>query len=94
LRSWRGDYNIHFDTITMRLLIQRIQKAEITINSSIKKSINQWIIVYLWVHKEDTIEKVNKAIERTLHINIFENETGKLKISSIVDWPVNIHLEL
>lgn len=39
------------------------------------------MIVYLWIHKEDTAEQLPKAIERTLNINIFENEEKKLKNS-------------
>jgi len=73
----------------MRLHIQRIHDATITIDHKEKRSIQRWIIVYIWIHKDDSSEQLPKAIERTLNINIFENEDGKLKKSlSSIHWDI------
>lgn len=65
----------------MKLLIQRVHYATITIDHGEQHTIGNGIIVYIWIWKEDTIESIPKAIERTLNINIFTNKDNKLKDS-------------
>ncbi len=75
----------------MKLLIQRIHDATITIDHDEQRSCGRWIIVYIWISKEDTWDFIPKAIERTLNINLFENEDGKLKNSvNATNWDILI----
>lgn len=68
----------------MRLLIQRVDYAEVVINGTEKRGINKGLLVYVGIKKDETVNSVDKAVDRLLKLGFFENEEGKLK-KSIVD---------
>ncbi|WP_068268618.1 D-aminoacyl-tRNA deacylase [Caviibacter abscessus] len=68
----------------MRLLIQRVDYADILINNTEKRNIKKGLLVYVGVKKEESQDRVLKAVDKLLKLGFFENEEGKLK-KSIVD---------
>lgn len=68
----------------MRLLIQRVKNATITIDSTEQFSIGQWAVVYLWISAEavsQASQKIARAVERLLNIPLFSDHQGRLKRS-------------
>ncbi|WP_067139904.1 D-aminoacyl-tRNA deacylase [Oceanivirga salmonicida] len=63
----------------MKLLIQRVSFANITINSDIEKKMEYGLLVYLGIKKDDDYTNIDKAINKLLKLRFFENEEGKLK---------------
>ncbi len=68
----------------MKLLIQRVDYANICINNSEIREIKKGLLVYMGIKKEELDENIEKAVKKLLKIGFFENEEGKLK-KSIVD---------
>ena len=68
----------------MKLLVQRVDYANICINNSEIREIKKGLLVYVGIKKEELDENIEKAVKKLLKIGFFENEEGKLK-KSIVD---------
>ncbi len=73
----------------MRLLIQRVSFADITIDNVEKKEMKEGLLVYLGVKKDDTDKNIDKAVNKLLKLRFFENEEGRLK-KNIQDISGNI----
>ena len=58
----------------MKGLIQRVDKASVTIEGELYSEIGRGLLVLLGVDKEDTIENVYKLADKILNLRIFENK--------------------
>lgn len=67
----------------MRLLVQRVSKANITIDKKLKRDMQEGLLVYLGIKKNENEEVIKKAVDKLLKLRFFENEEGKLKKSII-----------
>lgn len=65
----------------MRLIVQRVGNAKITINNEITRQMQQGLVVYLGIKKGENINVIDKAISKLLKLRFFENEDGKLKLN-------------
>ncbi len=65
----------------MRAVIQRVDRASVTINSQEFSSINQGLLALLGVEKGDTSKDADYILEKTLHLRIFEDDLGKMNLS-------------
>lgn len=65
----------------MRLLIQRVQKAQVLIQNQIYSEIGPGLLVLLGIHKEDNTSQIEWLINKLIHLRIFEDEMGKMNRS-------------
>jgi len=65
----------------MRAVVQRVDKAEVSVNSIVSGSINKGIIVYLGVHSDDTEKDIEYTVDKALNLRIFEDADGKMNKS-------------
>jgi len=65
----------------MKCLIQRVDRASVTIEEKIYSEINNGILALLGVEKGDTIENASKLAEKVINLRIFEDENGKMNKS-------------
>ena len=65
----------------MKLVIQRVNHAEVKVNGKVTGSINKGFLVLLGIGKEDTKEIADKYMKKMLGLRIFEDEAGKTNLS-------------
>ena len=67
----------------MRLVIQRVKKSDVTIDGHIQGVIEGGLMVLVGFESHDTIEIVDKMVEKMVYLRIFEDENGKMNKSLI-----------
>ena len=65
----------------MRAVIQRVDRASVKINHQELSSINEGILVFLGVEKQDTGVDADYILEKTINLRIFEDEQEKMNLS-------------
>lgn len=65
----------------MRVLIQRVKEAKVTVENEIIGSIDQGILLFLGIHKDDDRSKICWLVEKVINLRIFEDEWGKMNRS-------------
>ena len=68
----------------MKILLQRVLKASVTVNSAIVGEINAGLLAFVGISKTDDKISANKALEKLLNFRIFEDSDGKMN-NSLVD---------
>lgn len=68
----------------MKVLLQRVKRASVTIDEKLFSSINYGILALVGIEKGDTIEQVNKLADKIFKLRIFEDANGKMN-RSILD---------
>ena len=67
----------------MKVLIQRVKKASVTIDNKIYSAINKGILALVGIEKGDTIEQVQKSAKKIVGLRIFPDENDKMNRSLI-----------
>lgn len=65
----------------MRLVIQRVTHASVTIEDREAGRIGQGFLVLIGVEQEDTREIADKMLRKMLNLRIFSDENGKTNLS-------------
>lgn len=65
----------------MKLVIQRVSEASVSVQESVIGKIQKGFLVLIGVGKEDTKETADKYIRKMLGLRIFEDENGKTNLS-------------
>ena len=65
----------------MRLLIQRVSKASVTINGKIKSAINYGLLIFIGIEDLDTQEDIAWLIHKTINLRIFNDENNVMNRS-------------
>lgn len=65
----------------MKLLIQRVNHAEVTVDGQIVGKIGKGFLVFVGVGQSDTKEIADKYVKKLLGLRIFEDENGKTNLS-------------
>ncbi|TES93988.1 MAG: D-tyrosyl-tRNA(Tyr) deacylase [Candidatus Cloacimonadota bacterium] len=65
----------------MRIVIQRVSKASVSINGRIIGSIGKGVVILLGISKGDTEKNVDILSLRCIKLRIFEDENEKLNLS-------------
>lgn len=68
----------------MKALIQRVLSAKVVVDGKVVGSIDNGVLCYLGIGRDDTLEQGKRLIDKVLTYRIFENELGKLD-KSVVD---------
>lgn len=61
----------------MKLVIQRVKEANVTVDGQCIGAINHGLVVFLGVGKNDSSTEVRKYADKLLKLRIFEDENGK-----------------
>ena len=65
----------------MKVLIQRVKRASVTIDKELFSSINQGILALVGIEKGDSIEQVQKLAKKLVGLRIFPDENDKMNKS-------------
>lgn len=65
----------------MRLVIQRVSQASVTVDNQIIGQISSGLLVLLGIETADSEEDVDWLIQKTLQMRIFSDEEGKMNYS-------------
>lgn len=68
----------------MRIVIQRVKHANVTINESVASSIGQGLLLLLGIENADTEEDIQWLCHKVLGLRIFDDEQGVMN-RSILD---------
>ena len=68
----------------MKLVIQRVDSASVTIENNLHSSINKGLLVLFGVEKDDSEDMLEYFAQKLLKLSIFEDEQGKMN-KSILD---------
>ena len=67
----------------MRLVIQRVSRASVTVDGELKSSIGHGLMVLVGVEHGDTLEDVKWLVGKTTALRIFDDENGVMNRSVI-----------
>lgn len=65
----------------MKLVIQRVTQASISVNEEQVASIEQGLLVLIGIGKDDTKEIADKYLKKLIGLRIFEDADGKTNLS-------------
>lgn len=68
----------------MRLVVQRVSSAEVTVDGEVVASIGQGLLLLVGVGKEDSVEKARQLAGKVARLRIFSDDEGKMN-RSVVD---------
>lgn len=67
----------------MRALIQRVNRASVTVDESCVGSIDQGILAYIGLGHDDSLESAQRMVDKILTYRIFENESDPAKYGKL-----------
>lgn len=62
----------------MRLLIQRVKEARVTVNQKTCGQIDHGLLVFLGIHQSDTPSHVEWLVKKLPRLRLFNDEEGKM----------------
>lgn len=65
----------------MRTIIQRVAKASVTIDNTIKGAVKTGLLVLVGIENEDTIEDIEWLSAKIVNLRIFNDENGMMNKS-------------
>ncbi len=65
----------------MRVVIQRVSEASVTIGGEVKSSIGKGLLVLLGVGHDDTEDDIDYLVKKTASLRIFDDEAGVMNRS-------------
>ena len=73
----------------MRIVIQRVSRASVTIEGTVKSAIEKGYLILIGVCEEDTMEDVEWLVRKVVGLRVFDDENGVMN-KSIMDVDGNI----
>jgi len=65
----------------MRVVLQRVSKASVTINGALTSSINKGLLIFLGIEDADTIDDIEWLSNKIINLRIFDDENKVPNIS-------------
>lgn len=65
----------------MKLLLQRVKKASVTVDQKIISSIDRGFLIFLGIHIDDCENDIDWFINKILNLRIFEDENNKMNLT-------------
>ena len=65
----------------MRILIQRVKKASVTIDNHIKSSIEKGLLILVGICDDDNLEDILWLVKKAVNLRIFDDEKGVMNLS-------------
>ena len=72
---------MNFVILGMRLIIQRVSKASVSIDSKIVGQIQQGFLVLVGIENADQLEDVNWLVQKLIGLRVFSDDEGKMNLS-------------
>ena len=66
----------------MRIVIQRVSEASVTIKQSVKGKIDNGMMILLGVEHEDTEADADWLIQKIIGLRVFSDDEGKMNLAS------------
>ena len=70
----------------MRLLIQRVSEASVTVDNKIKSTIKQGLLIFVGIINEDTKDDIEYLVKKAVNLRIFDDEYGVMN-KSVIEIP-------
>ncbi|MFT4223263.1 D-aminoacyl-tRNA deacylase [Dysgonomonas sp.] len=67
----------------MRILVQRVTKASVTIDNNIKSEIGKGILIFVGIEEADNKEDIEWLTNKIVNLRIFDDENGVMNKSAI-----------
>lgn len=75
----------------MKIVLQRVERAKVTIDDNINGEIGKGYLIFLGIGKNDTDEIAKRMVDKIKKLRIFEDDDGKTNLSiSDVDGKVMV----
>ncbi|MCK5511505.1 MAG: D-tyrosyl-tRNA(Tyr) deacylase [Thermodesulfovibrionia bacterium] len=65
----------------MRVLIQRVTSAKVTVEGYDKADIQAGLLLLVGVGREDSLEDIERTCRKIINLRIFEDEKGKMNLN-------------
>ncbi len=65
----------------MRVVIQRVKNAKVEVNNKEVANIKKGLLLLLGIGINDTLEDVDKLVDKVINLRIFEDRAGKMNLS-------------
>ena len=65
----------------MKIIIQRVNKAEMNVNGTFKCKIGKGIVAYVGITHEDGIKDINYCVDKLINLRIFDDSERRLNLS-------------
>lgn len=65
----------------MKLVVQRVSKADVKVDNKIVGQINQGFVVLLGVGENDTTKEADYLVQKLLKLRVFTDENDKMNLS-------------
>jgi len=65
----------------MRVIIQRVSEASVSIDSQVKAKIKQGLMILVGISSEDNQEDIDCLTQKIINLRIFNDENGKMNLS-------------
>ena len=75
----------------MKLVVQQVDYAKVMIDNKLYSQINQGLLVFIGIHKEDTLEKIQYLVKKILKLRILTDKNNKMNLS-VLDLNLSIML--
>lgn len=63
----------------MRILIQRVKEAKVSVNEKVCGQIGKGLLLFLGIHKNDTPDKTDWLVKKLIGLRIFSDVDGKMQ---------------
>jgi D-aminoacyl-tRNA deacylase len=67
----------------MRIVLQRVSSAKVTVENKIFGEIGQGILILLGISKTDSEKEAKIMLEKVINLRIFDDEQGRMNLSLI-----------
>ena len=65
----------------MRIVIQRVKKASVTVDGEIVSSIKKGLLVLVGIENADTQEDIDYLVKKAVQLRVFNDENGIMNLS-------------
>lgn len=65
----------------MRLLVQRVYNASVSISGSVKSQIGQGLLLFVGIENDDLQEDIDYLCKKTINLRIFDDDNGVMNRS-------------
>ena len=65
----------------MRILIQRVEKASVSVDGSLKGEINKGLLIFVGISKSDTNSDIEYVVDKSVNLRLFPDVNGKFHFS-------------
>ena len=73
--------NRTLDTVLMRAVVQRVTRAQVTVNGEVTGRISRGLVVLLGVGNADTQSDADYLADKIVGLRIFDDDNGKMNLS-------------